>query len=161
MSWTSDFRKFIMRGSVVDLAVGVVMGTAFTAIVNSLVGDIIMPFVGGIIGVDFTTLSFQFRGETVAYGNFIQALVNFLIVALFIFFVIRWMIRLSESMGMDAESLSGIVPDSEQDKKEEPEPEPEPSDEIVLLTEIRDLMKVNAERPVVRARIISKSDSKE
>jgi large conductance mechanosensitive channel len=138
MSWTSDFRKFIMRGSVIDLAIGVVMGAAFTAIVNSLVDDIIMPLVGGLIGVDFTTLSFQFNGSTIAYGNFIQAIINFLIIALFIFFAIRWMIRLSENMGMDAAGLEGIVPD--EDAEPEPEPEPEPSEEVVLLTEIRDLL---------------------
>jgi large conductance mechanosensitive channel len=140
MSWTSDFRKFIMRGSVVDLAVGVIIGAAFTAIVNSLVDDIIMPLIGGLIGVDFTALTFQFNGVTVSYGNFIQALINFLIVALFIFFTIRWLIRLSESMGMDAGELGleGIVPDEEEEP--EPEPEPEPSEEVVLLTEIRDLL---------------------
>jgi len=138
MSWVSDFRKFIMRGSVIDLAIGVVMGTAFTAIVNSLVDDIIMPLVGGLIGVDFTDLTFQLNGVTISYGNFIQALINFLIIALFIFFAIRWMIRLSESMGMDASGLEGIVPD--EDKEPEPEPEPEPSEEVVLLTEIRDLL---------------------
>ena len=138
MSWVSDFRKFIMRGSVIDLAIGVVMGTAFTAIVNSLVDDIIMPLVGGLIGVDFTDLTFQLNGVTISYGNFIQALINFLIIALFIFFAIRWMIRLSESMGMDASGQEGIVPD--EDKEPEPEPEPEPSEEVVLLTEIRDLL---------------------
>ncbi|MFL7838935.1 MAG: large conductance mechanosensitive channel protein MscL [Candidatus Promineifilaceae bacterium] len=143
MSWVADFRKFIMRGSVIDLAIGVVMGTAFTAIVNSLVDDIIMPIVGGIIGVDFTSLSFQFNGSTIAYGNFLQALINFLIIALFIFFAIRWMIRLSESMGLDASGLEGIVPDGEEEP--EPEPEPEPSDEVVLLTEIRDLLVKQAE----------------
>jgi large conductance mechanosensitive channel len=114
------------------------MGTAFTAIVNSLVDDIIMPLVGGLIGVDFTDLTFQLNGVTISYGNFIQALINFLIIALFIFFAIRWMIRLSESMGMDASGLEGIVPD--EDKEPEPEPEPEPSEEVVLLTEIRDLL---------------------
>jgi len=143
MPWVADFRKFIMRGSVIDLAIGVVMGTAFTAIVNSLVDDIIMPIVGGIIGVDFTSLSFQFNGSTIAYGNFLQALINFLIIALFIFFAIRWMIRLSESMGLDASGLEGIVPDGEEEP--EPEPEPEPSDEVVLLTEIRDLLVKQAE----------------
>jgi large conductance mechanosensitive channel len=161
MSWLTDFRKFIMRGNVVDLAIGVVIGAAFTAIVNSMVDDLIMPFVSGIIGTDFTELSFQFNGATIAYGNFIQAVINFLIIALVVFFTIRWVVRLSERMGMEAESLEGIVPDSEREKEEEPEPEPEPepSDEVLLLTEIRDLMKVDAERPVVRARIVQQPPS--
>ncbi|MFN2103519.1 MAG: large conductance mechanosensitive channel protein MscL [Candidatus Promineifilaceae bacterium] len=144
MSWVSDFRKFVMRGNVVDMAVGVAIGTAFTAIVNSLVGDIITPFVSGMMGgTDFTQLSFQFGDATIAYGNFIQAIVNFIFIALVIFFVIRWAIRISETAGMDASELEGIVPDSERDE-EEPEPEPEPSEEVVLLTEIRDLMRAQA-----------------
>jgi large conductance mechanosensitive channel len=146
MSWVSDFRKFVMRGNVVDMAVGVAIGTAFTAIVNSLVGDIITPFVSGMMGgTDFTQLSFQFGDATIAYGNFIQAIVNFIFIALVIFFVIRWAIRISETAGMDASELEGIVPDSERDE-EEPEPEPELSEEVVLLTEIRDLMRAQAEQ---------------
>jgi large conductance mechanosensitive channel len=162
MSWVSDFRKFIMRGSVISLAIGVVMGTAFTAIVNSLVDDIIMPLIGGLIGVDFTDLTFQLNGVTISYGNFIQALINFLIISLFIFFTIRWLIRLSTSMGQDAGDLGleGIVPGDEKPEPE-PEPEPEPSEEVALLTEIRDLMKIDAERPVVRARVVEKTGSQE
>lgn len=157
MSWMQDFRKFIMRGNVVDMAIGVVIGASFTAIVNSLVGDIITPFISGLLGSDFTELSFQFRSATISYGNFIQAIINFLLVALVVFFSIRWMIKLSESMGMDADALGleGIVPDSE--AEEEPEPEPEPAEEVVLLTEIRDLMRVEAERPKVRARIVTQT----
>ncbi|MFN2160777.1 MAG: large conductance mechanosensitive channel protein MscL, partial [Candidatus Promineifilaceae bacterium] len=112
MSWVSDFRKFVMRGNVIDMAVGVAIGTSFTAIVNSLVGDIITPFANGLIQTDFTELSFQFRDATVAYGNFIQSIINFIIIALVIFFVIRWAINLSTTMGMDASELEGIVPDS-------------------------------------------------
>jgi large conductance mechanosensitive channel len=143
MSWVSDFRKFVMRGNVIDMAVGVAIGTSFTAIVNSLVGDIITPFANGLIQTDFTELSFQFRDATVAYGNFIQSIINFIIIALVIFFVIRWAIRIGERTGMDASELEGIVPDSEHEE-EKPEPEPEPSEEIVLLTEIRDLMQAQA-----------------
>ena len=161
MSWITDFRKFIMRGNVVDLAIGVVIGAAFTAIVNSMVDDLIMPIVSGIIGTDFTELSFQFNGATIAYGNFIQAVINFLIIALVVFFTIRWAIRLTERMGMETEALEGIVPDSEREKEEEAQPEPEPSEEVLLLTEIRDLMKVEAERPVVRARIVQQPPSTE
>jgi large conductance mechanosensitive channel len=161
MSWITDFRKFIMRGNVVDLAIGVVIGAAFTAIVNSMVDDLIMPIVSGIIGTDFSELSFQFNGATIAYGNFIQAVINFLIISLVVFFTIRWAIRLTERMGMQTDALEGIVPDSEREKEEEPEPEPEPSDEVLLLTEIRDLMKEDAQRPVVRARIVTQPPSAE
>lgn len=146
MSWLSDFRRFIMRGNVLDLAIGVVIGAAFTAIVNSLVADIITPFISGLMGgSDFTQLSFQFRDATITYGNFIQAIINFLIIALVIFFVIRWAISLSERAGLDTSDLEGIVPDSEKEAEKEPEPEPEPSEEVVLLTEIRDLMKAQAD----------------
>lgn len=155
MSWMQDFRKFIMRGNVVDMAIGVVIGASFTAIVNSLVDDIIMPIVSGIIGSDFTELSFQFGDATVTYGNFIQAIINFLLIALVVFFTVRWMIRISERMGMDASALEGIVPGTE--GEEEAEPEPEPEEEVVLLTEIRDLLKIEAERPKVRARIVTQT----
>lgn len=163
MSWTKDFQKFIMRGNVVDMAIGVVIGASFTAIVNSLVSDIITPFIEGLLGTNYTELTFQFRGATITYGNFIQAIINFLLVALVVFFTIRWMIRISESMGVDAGGLEGIVPDSERDQEEEPEPEPEPAPEaeVVLLTEIRDLMQAEAERPKVRARIVSQKPAAE
>lgn len=157
MSWMQDFQKFIMRGNVVDMAIGVVIGASFTAIVNSLVGDIITPFISGLLGSDFTELSFQFREATITYGNFIQAIINFLLVALVVFFSIRWMIRISERMGMDASTLEGIVPGTEGEEEAEPEPEPDPAEEVVLLTEIRDLMKVEAQRPKVRARIVTQT----
>ncbi len=137
----SDFRKFIMRGNVVDMAIGVVIGASFTAIVNSLVDDIIMPFISGLFGADFTQLSFQFGDATITYGNFFQAVINFLLISLTVFLVIRFAIRLSEQMGIDAEGLEGIVPDSEREEEPEPEPEPEPTKEVALLTEIRDILK--------------------
>ncbi len=143
----SDFRKFIMRGNVVDMAIGVVIGASFTAIVNSLVADIIMPLISGLFGgADFTELSFQFGGATVTYGNFIQAVINFFLIALTVFLAIRFMIRLSESMGVDPDELglAGVVPDSELEAEEAPEPEPAPDETVVLLTEIRDLMAAQA-----------------
>ncbi|MFN2135326.1 MAG: large conductance mechanosensitive channel protein MscL, partial [Candidatus Promineifilaceae bacterium] len=119
----SDFRKFIMRGNVIDLAIGVVLGTAFTAIVNSLVNDIIMPIIAGLMGDEsFANLSFQVGEATVSYGLFIQAIVNFLIISLVIFLVIRYMIKFSERLGADASGLKGIVPDSDEEKEPEPEP---------------------------------------
>lgn len=136
----ADFRKFIMRGNVIDLAVGVVIGTAFTAIVTSLVDDIIMPLVGALFGgIDFTTLTWQIGDATIAYGNFIQALITFLLIAAVVFLVIRAMISASEALGADAGDLAAIIGE-EETAEAEPEPEP-PAEEVVLLTEIRDLLR--------------------
>ena len=102
-SFSKEFIEFINRGSVVDLAVGVAVGGAFTAIVNSLVNDIVMPIVGLLAGgVDFTSLSITipnfFGGNdaaVIAYGNFIQNVVEFLIIAWVIFMIIKGMNRLN------------------------------------------------------------------
>jgi large conductance mechanosensitive channel len=122
----AEFRQFIAKGNVIDLAVAVILGAAFTAIVTSLTNDIIMPLIGVILGgVDFATLSFQVGEATVAYGLFIQAIINFILIALVLFFMIR-----------------GINKMQARSKKEEaPAPPPGPSDEAKLLTEIRDLLK--------------------
>lgn len=119
-----EFRDFAMRGNVLDLAVAVVVGAAFTAIVNSLVNDLIMPIIGLILGgLDFSSLAITVREAVIAYGKFIQAIVNFLIIAFALFMVVRSVTRLQ--------------------KKEAPAPPPppEPSAEEKLLTEIRDLLK--------------------
>ncbi len=122
-----EFRDFISRGNVMDLAVAVIIGGAFTAIVTSLVDDIIMPAIGALLGgLDFTSLSFQFGEATIAYGNFIQAIINFLLIALAIFFMIKG-INKAETM------VAG-------EKEAEAAPPPEPSDEVKLLAEIRDLL---------------------
>ena len=121
-----EFREFIYRGNVLDLAVAVMMGAAFTAIVKSLVDDIIMPIVGVIIGgLDFAALSWQIGEATVKYGTFLQAVVNFLIVAWIIFLVVRTVNRLQAARGL-AEAAEAPA---------------EPSAEERLLTEIRDLLK--------------------
>jgi large conductance mechanosensitive channel len=119
-----EFRDFIQRGNVIDLAVAVIIGGAFGAIINSLINDIIMPLIGIILGgVDFSSLSITVGEAVILYGNFIQAIINFLVIALVIFLVVR-------------------AYNSLQTKKEEaPEAPPEPSPEEVLLTEIRDLLK--------------------
>ena len=99
-----EFKTFISRGNVIDLAVGIIIGTAFTAIVRSLVNDIVMPVIGLIIGgVDFTRLQIVLRKATeshpalaITYGLFIQAIINFLLVALVIFFLIRSINKLRE-----------------------------------------------------------------
>lgn len=132
----SEFKEFITRGNVMDMAVGVIMGGAFTAIVGSLVNDVLMPVIGILFGgVDFTTLKCVIRPAdeaagieeaAIKYGNFIQAVVSFLLIAVVIFLLVK-----------------GI--NSLRRKKEEPAPAPapapEPSDEVKLLTEIRDALK--------------------
>lgn len=129
----NDFKKFISRGNVVDMAVGVIMGGAFGKIVTSLVNDIIMPLVGIVLGgVDFSTLTTQpiqgiGGGEPVAiaYGLFIQQIVDFLIIAVSVFFMVK------------------IIEKLRKKKEAPPAPPapPEPSKEELLLTEIRDLLK--------------------
>lgn len=90
-----EFRDFAMRGNVMDLAVAVIIGVAFGAIVTSLVNDIIMPLIGLVLGgIDFSGLAFQVGNATVKYGAFIQAVVNFLIVAFVIFLIVRAINRL-------------------------------------------------------------------
>ena len=123
-----EFKEFINRGNVMDMAVGVVIGGAFSQIVTSLVDNVIMPLVGMIIGgIDFGGLAVTVQGATLKYGLFIQSVVDFLIVAFVIFSVIKAINRMQEK----------LIP-----KKDEGEPEPEPiPEDIALLTEIRDLMK--------------------
>jgi len=116
-----EFRDFITRGNVMDLAVAVILGAAFTAIVNSLVNDIIMPIIGLILGgVDFTALAFTVGEASITYGNFIQAIINFLLIALVVFLLVRWINRMMPK---------------------EPAAPPGPSNEEILLTEIRDLLR--------------------
>ena len=130
----SEFKTFISRGNVVDMAVGVVIGGAFTAIINSLVKDLFMPLIGMITGgINFAELNYTIPAKVegaepvvLAYGSFIQAIINFLLVGLCMFIVVKNMNKLK--------------------KKEEPAPEPEAPaepeipEDIKLLTEIRDLL---------------------
>lgn len=133
-----EFREFAMKGNVVDLAVGVIIGAAFGAIVASLVGDIIMPIIGAATGgLDFSNYFVPLsktvtatnladakkQGAVLAYGNFLTLTINFIIVAFVLFLVIRAMNTLKRK---------------EEAKPAEP---PKPSAEIVLLSEIRDLLK--------------------
>ena len=117
-----EFKKFISRGNVLDMAVGVIIGAAFGKIISSLVDDIIMPLIGlAIGGVDFTSLSIKVKDATITYGVFIQNVVDFLIIAFCIFLVVKAFNKIS--------------------KKEEKKAAPAKSDEVKLLEEIRDLMK--------------------
>ncbi len=90
-SFMKEFKEFAMRGNVIDLAVAVIIGGAFGAIVNSLVADIISPIIGMLVGDNFANLSVNVAGATLTYGNFIMAVVNFLIIALVIFSMIKAM----------------------------------------------------------------------
>nr|WP_083514674.1 MULTISPECIES: large conductance mechanosensitive channel protein MscL [Bradyrhizobium] len=134
----TEFREFAMKGNVVDLAVGVIIGAAFGAIVTSLVGDIIMPVIGAATGgLDFSNYYVPLskavtatnladakkQGAVLAYGNFLTLTINFIIIAFVLFLVIRAMNTLKRK---------------EEAKPAEP---PKPSAEVVLLTEIRDLLK--------------------
>ncbi len=89
-----EFKEFALRGNVVDLAVGVIIGTAFQSIVNSMVSDVISPFIGMVAKTDFSYLSFSIRDVTVKYGAFLTAVINFLIMALIIFLFVKGMNRL-------------------------------------------------------------------
>lgn len=83
-----EFRDFILRGNVLDLAVGIVIGAAFTAIVNSLVADLLTPLIGILFQSDFSTLTWTVRDSTITYGNFLNALISFLLVAAALFFFV-------------------------------------------------------------------------
>ncbi len=120
----NEFKKFALKGNVVDLAVGVIIGAAFGKIVTSLVNDIIMPLIGLLLGgISFTNLNFPIGDAVVAYGIFIQTIVDFFIVAFSIFLFVKLFNRLKR-------------------KEEEATPEPPaPTKEEELLAEIRDLLK--------------------
>ena len=123
-----EFRKFIARGNVMDMAVGVIIGAAFKSIVDSLVNDILMPFVGIFIGQDtFASLVFNVGGAQIAFGNFIQAIVNFLIMAFAVFCLMK--------------AINRLYRKKEEAASAPPPAPPEPSNEEKLLTEIRDLLK--------------------
>lgn len=122
-----EFREFLNRGNVIDLAVAVILGAAFTAIVTSLVNDIIMPLIGVLMGgVSFTDLSIQVGEAVILYGNFIQAIVNFVIIAFVIFLLVRWYNNLQKK------------------EEEAPAAPPEPTTEEKLLAEIRDILQAQS-----------------
>ncbi|MEG2222475.1 MAG: large conductance mechanosensitive channel protein MscL [Oscillospiraceae bacterium] len=122
----AEFQAFIARGNVMDLAVGVIVGGAFKSISDSLVSDILMPLVGIFVKQEtFATLAFRIAGADILFGSFIQAAVNFLVIALVVFLLVKGMNRLHK-------------------KEEAPPPAPAaPSQEELLLTEIRDLLREN------------------
>ncbi|NWK67704.1 large conductance mechanosensitive channel protein MscL [Bacillus paramycoides] len=123
----NEFKKFAFKGNVVDLAVGVVIGAAFGKIVSSLVKDIITPLLGMVLGgVDFTDLKLTFGKSSIMYGNFIQTIFDFLIIAASIFMFVK---------------VFNTLTSKKDDEKEKEEEIPEPTKEEALLGEIRDLLK--------------------
>jgi large conductance mechanosensitive channel len=133
MSMMSEFKSFAMRGNVIDMAVGIVIGGAFGKIVSSFVNDVLMPPIGMMMGgVDFSELAVVLKeasGEaaavTINYGSFIQTVLDFMIIAFAIFMVVRAMNNMKKK------------------EEEAPAEPPKPSAEVELLTEIRDSLKNN------------------
>jgi large conductance mechanosensitive channel len=106
MRWLDEFRAFILRGNVIDLAVAVVIGAAFTAVVTSLVANIITPLIAAVFGKpDFSSLKFTINGSTFNYGSFLNALISFLLIALVVFFlIVKPMNALMARMGRGGEA---------------------------------------------------------
>lgn len=126
----NEFKEFISRGNVVDMAVGVIIGSAFGKIVTCLVEKILMPIIGVLLGgLDFSDLSIKVGEAKVGYGAFIQSVVDFLIVAFCLFLIVKTMAKLQDAVKKDKVD-EAIEKEQENDKKE-----------IELLTEIRDLLK--------------------
>jgi large conductance mechanosensitive channel len=123
-----DFKKFVMRGNVLDLAVAVILGVAFNAVVQSLVDDVITPIVGAVFGEpNFNGMTADVGDGVLAYGAFVTEVVNFLIVAASLFVIVKAFERLQRLRGRPADAET-----------------PAPSDEAVLLTEIRDLLRARS-----------------
>lgn len=146
MAFFNEFKKFIARGNVIDLAVGIIIGTAFTGIVNSLVNDILMPPIGLIIGgIDFSNLFIDLSDQefatlaeakaagvaTINYGIFINALINFLIIAFAVFILVRQVNKLWQKVQADEIAAA---------------PPPAPAKSEILLEEIRDLLKTQSKK---------------
>ena len=128
----AEFKEFINQGNAMDMAVGVIIGGAFTAIVNSLIDDIINPVIsivtgGGEVGQG---LSIQIGSAVINFGSLIGAIINFLLIALVVFVMVKSMNTMKEKTAALMKSKEAV--------EEEPEAEPEPSEEILLLREIRD-----------------------
>ena len=124
-----EFKEFIARGNVIDLAVGVIIGGAFGKIVTSIVNDLLMPLIGVVSGgIDFTGLSFKINEAEIKYGNFLQNVIDFLIIAFCIFILVK--------------IVNKITRKKEEPVEETPAPKPE---DVVLLEEIRDLLKQKEE----------------
>ena len=135
MKIINEFKQFISRGNVIDMAVGVIMGTAFTKIINSLVTNVITPAISILTGkINVADMAYKYSEEiSIGYGQFLQAIIDFLLISVCVFTMITTMNKIRDKFTKKAE---------EEEKQEE---EPTPSDEVLLLTEIRDLLKSKEE----------------
>ena len=125
----SEFKTFVERGNVIDLAVGVVMGSAFGKIVTSVVDDLLMPIIGIIIGGhDFSNLAIKVGSAEIKYGSLINNIINFFIISFCIFLLVKFINKITS------------INKKKEEKKEEA---PKKSEEVILLEEIRDLLKKN------------------
>lgn len=123
-----EFREFINRGNVVDLSVGVIVGGAFGKIVSSLVDNVLMPIIGIVIGgIDFSNLSITYKDANIAYGLFLQNVIDFLIIAFCIFLLVKFLNKITRKKSTEEKPTGPVAP--------------KPSEEVLLLTEIRDLLK--------------------
>lgn len=120
-----EFKTFALKGNVMDMAVGVIIGAAFQAIVSSLVSDIISPLLGSFAGMNFDSLSVSINGATLAYGKFITAVINFLIMAFVLFMIVKTINKISSMF---------------HEEKIEEESEPKKSDELIALEKIVSLL---------------------
>lgn len=125
-NFLSEFKNFAMKGNVIDLAVAVVIGTAFGKITTALVNNVIMPAFGIVLGgIDFSDKSFKIGEASIAYGAFIQAVIEFIIIAFALFIIIKALKKLQNT----------------EEKKEEEKKPATPTEDIILLREIRDSLK--------------------
>lgn len=123
----TEFKEFIARGDVMSMAIGIIIGGAFTAIVGSLVADVVTPLIGIVIGgIDFTGIMIKVGGAELMVGNFIQAVITFILTALVVFMIMK---------------AFNSFKKKEEEPAPEPEAEPETPEDIKLLMEIRDLLK--------------------
>ena len=125
----TEFKSFILRGNVMDMAVGVIIGGAFSGIVTALTTDIINPLINGIGGAELGGTLKIYGGQEILYGHFISSIINFLLMAFVLFVLLKFVNK-----------VFTISKKKEEPKKEEP---PKKSDEVLLLEEIRDLLKKN------------------
>lgn len=126
----NEFKTFILRGNVMDMAVGVIIGGAFSGIVTALTTDIINPLINGIGGAELGGTLKIYGGQEILYGHFITSIINFVLMAFVLFMLLKFV-----------NHITSLGKKKEEPKKEEP---PKKSDDILLLEEIRDLLKKNA-----------------
>ena len=126
----TEFKSFILRGNVMDMAVGVIIGSAFSGIVTALTTDIINPLINGIGGAELGGSIKIYGGQEILYGHFLSSIINFILMAFVLFVLLKFVNK-----------IFTVNKKKEEPKKEEP---PKKSDEVLLLEEIRDLLKKNA-----------------